>query len=250
MDFAVETLLFLFFAAAIAGFMDTLAGGGGLITVPALVVAGVPPLSALGTNKLQSSFGSGTASFVLFKHKRIHWQELKPMMLAAFIGSAVGTVIVQFIDTKILEFIIPLVLIVIATYFLASPYFKLDSGKPRISSKLYQRIILPVIGIYDGMFGPGTGSFLAVAGVSLRGLELLIATATAKPLNFATNIAALIVFIFAGQIIWLAGITMIIGQLIGAWIGSHYLFKANPKVLRIVIVMICLVMLGQYWYKH
>lgn len=250
MDFAVETLLFLFFAAAIAGFMDTLAGGGGLITVPALVVAGVPSLSALGTNKLQSSFGSGTASFVLFKHKRIHWQELKPMMLAAFIGSAVGTMIVQFIDTKILEFIIPLVLIVIATYFLASPYFKLDSGKPRISSKLYQRIILPIIGIYDGMFGPGTGSFLAVAGVSLRGLELLKATATAKPLNFATNIASLIVFIFAGQIIWLAGITMIIGQLIGAWIGSHYLFKANPKVLRIVIVMICLVMLGQYWYKH
>ena len=250
MDFAVETLLFLFFAAAIAGFMDTLAGGGGLITVPALVVAGVPPLSALGTNKLQSSFGSGTASFVLFKHKRIHWQELKPMMLAAFIGSAVGTVIVQFIDTKILELIIPLVLIVIATYFIVSPYFKLDSGKPRISSKLYQRIILPIIGIYDGMFGPGTGSFLAVAGVSLRGLELLKATATAKPLNFATNIASLIVFIFAGQIIWLAGITMIIGQLIGAWIGSHYLFKANPKVLRIVIVMICLVMLGQYWYKH
>ena len=250
MEFALETLLFLFFAAAIAGFMDTLAGGGGLITIPALVVSGVPPLAALGTNKLQSSFGSGTASFVLLKHKRIHWQELKPMMLAAFTGSAVGTIIVQFIDTNVLEFMIPLVLIVIAAYFIAAPYFKFDSSKPRVSTKLYQRIILPVIGIYDGMFGPGTGSFLAVAGVSLRGLELLKATATAKPLNFATNIASLIVFIFAGQIIWLAGITMILGQLIGAWIGSHYLFKTNPKILRIVIVMICLVMLGQYWYKH
>jgi uncharacterized membrane protein YfcA len=250
MDFAVETLLFLFFAAVIAGFMDTLAGGGGLITVPALVVAGVPPLAALGTNKLQSSFGSGTASVLLFKRKKIHWQELRPMMIAAFIGSVVGTVIVQFIDAKILGFIIPLVLVIIAAYFITAPYLKLESSKPRVSDKVYQKTVLPTIGIYDGMFGPGTGSFLAVAGVSLRGLELIKATAIAKPLNFATNIASLIVFIFAGQIIWIAGFTMIAGQMLGAWIGSHYLFKVNPKVLRILIVTICLIMLGQYWYKQ
>lgn len=250
MDFAVETLLFLFFAAAVAGFMDTLAGGGGLITIPALVVSGVPPLAALGTNKLQSSFGSGTSSFLLFKRKKIYWQELRSMMIAAFIGSVAGTVIVQFIDAKVLGFIIPLVLIIIAAYFIIAPYLKLDSTEPRMSAKLYQKTVLPVIGIYDGMFGPGTGSFLAVAGVSLRGLELIKATAIAKPLNFATNIASLIVFVFAGQIMWLAGFTMIIGQMLGAWMGSHYLFKVNPKVLRILIVTICLIMLGQYWYKQ
>lgn len=250
MEFALETLLFLFFAAAIAGFMDTLAGGGGLITIPALVVAGVPPLAALGTNKLQSSFGSGTASFFLLKHKRIHWQELRPMMIAAFLGSIAGTIAVQFINAKALGFMIPVVLIIIATYFITAPYLKIESTQARVSAGTYQKLVLPVIGVYDGMFGPGTGSFLAVAGVSLRGLELIKATATAKPLNFATNIASLIIFFFAGQIIWLAGLTMIAGQLIGAWIGSHYLFKTNPKILRIVIVMICLVMLGQYWYKH
>jgi hypothetical protein len=250
MDFSLEILLFLFFAAAVAGFMDTLAGGGGLITVPALVVSGVPPLAALGTNKLQSSFGSGTASFLLFKRKKIHWQELRPMMIAAFIGSAIGTVIVQFIDAKLLGFIIPLVLVIIATYFITAPYFKLESAKPTMSASLYQKTVLPIIGMYDGMFGPGTGSFLAVAGVSLRGLELIKATATAKPLNFATNIASLIVFIFAGQLVWVAGLTMIVGQILGAWVGSHYLFKVNPKVLRILIVTICLVMLGQYWYKQ
>jgi len=249
MDFAAETLLFLFFAAAVAGFMDTLAGGGGLITIPALVVSGVPPLAALGTNKLQSSFGSGTASFLLFKHKRIHWLELRSMMIAAFIGSVVGTVIVQFINAKVLGFMIPLVLVIIAAYFITAPYLKLESSQPRMSANTYQKAVLPVIGVYDGMFGPGTGSFLAVAGVSLRGLELIKATATAKPLNFATNIASLIVFIFAGQIIWLAGLVMIAGQFIGAWMGSHYLFKVNPKVLRILIVVICLVMLGQYAYK-
>lgn len=250
MDFAVETLIFLFFAAAVAGFMDTLAGGGGLITIPALVVSGVPPLAALGTNKLQSSFGSGTASFLLFKRKKIHWQELRPMMIAAFLGSVAGTVIVQFIDAKVLGFMIPLVLIIIAAYFISAPYLKLESTQPRMTDKLYQKTVLPVIGIYDGMFGPGTGSFFAVAGVSLRALELIKATAIAKPLNFATNIASLIVFIFAGQIMWLAGFAMIIGQVLGAWLGSHYLFKVNPKVLRILIVTICVIMLGQYWYKQ
>lgn len=250
MDFAVETLIFLFFAAAVAGFMDTLAGGGGLITIPALVVSGVPPLAALGTNKLQSSFGSGTASFLLFKRKKIYWQELRPMMIAAFLGSVAGTVILQFIDAKVLGFMIPLVLIIIAAYFITAPYLKLESTQPRMTDKLYQKTVLPGIGIYDGMFGPGTGSFFAVAGVSLRALELIKATAIAKPLNFATNIASLIVFIFAGQIMWLAGLAMIIGQVLGAWLGSHYLFKVNPKALRILIVTICVIMLGQYWYKQ
>src|SRR5690606_7438369 len=114
MDFALDVLVFLFFAAAVAGFMDTLAGGGGLITIPALVVSGVPPLAALGTNKFQSSFGSGTSSFLLFKRKKIHWAEMRPMMIAAFIGSAVGTLVVQFIDAAVLGFVIPLVLIIIA----------------------------------------------------------------------------------------------------------------------------------------
>ncbi len=250
MEIAIEVLVFLFIAAAIAGFMDTLAGGGGLITIPALVVSGVPPLASLGTNKLQSCFGSGTASFLLFKRKKIHWQELRPMMFAAFIGSVAGTVIVQFIDTRVLGFMIPLVLVIIAAYFITAPYLKLESPEPRMSAGLYQKTVLPAIGAYDGMFGPGTGSFLAVAGVSLRGLALINATAIAKPLNFATNIASLIVFIFAGQIMWLAGLTMIVGQILGAWLGSHYLFKVNPKILRILIVTICLLMLGQYWYKQ
>ncbi|WP_039914103.1 TSUP family transporter [Cellvibrio mixtus] len=250
MEFALETLLFLFFAAAIAGFLDTLAGGGGLITVPALVVAGVPPLAALGTNKLQSSIGSGTASFLLFKRKKILWPEIKALMLMAFIGSIIGSVLVQFINTKALGFIIPLVLIIIAAYFMTAPYLNLETDKPRISDRTYKNIVVPVIGAYDGMFGPGTGSFLAVSGVSLRALELIKATATAKPLNFATNIASLLVFIVAGKVMWVAGFAMMAGQMLGAWLGSHYLFKVNPKILRILIVTMCLIMLGQYGYNQ
>lgn len=250
MDFAIDTLAFLFLAAAIAGFMDTLAGGGGLITIPALVASGIPPLAALGTNKLQSSVGSATSSLLLFKRKKIHWRELHPMMSAAFIGSVIGSIAVQFMDNKVLGFVIPLVLVIIAVYFITAPYLKLESPHARMNNKVYQKTVLPLIGAYDGMFGPGTGSFFAAAGVSFRGLELIKATAIAKPLNFATNIASLIVFIFAGQIVWLAGLTMILGQMLGAWLGSHYLFKIDPKILRLLIVTICLLMLGQYFYKY
>lgn len=250
MDFALETLAFLFLAAVVAGFMDTLAGGGGLITIPALVVSGVPPLAALGTNKLQSCFGSGTSSFLLFKRKKIQWPQLSPMMLTAFIGAAIGAITVQFLDARLLGFMIPLVLLIIAIYFIAAPYFTLTNEQPRLSDNTYKNTVLPAIGFYDGMFGPGTGSFLALAGVSLRALDLIKATAIAKPLNFSTNLASLVVFILAGQIFWLAGLCMIAGQILGAWIGAHYLFKVNPKVLRILIVTICLVMLCQYAYKH
>lgn len=250
MEFSIQLLVFLFIAAAIASFMDTLAGGGGLITIPALIVAGVPPLAALGTNKLQSSMGSGTASFLLLRRKKIFWKDVKPLMLMAFAGSVVGSIIVQFVNTGALEIIIPLVLLLIAVYFISAPYFQITTSQPRLSSHAYKNTAIPLIGAYDGMFGPGTGSFFAAAGVSLRALELVKATATAKPLNFATNIASLLIFILAGQIVWAAGLVMMTGQVIGAWLGSHYLFKLDPKILRILIVTLCLVMLGQYGYRQ
>lgn len=249
MDFSFEVLALLFLVAACAGLLDTLAGGGGLITIPALVLAGVPPLAALGTNKLQGCVGTATSSFLLFKRKKIHWADLRWLMLAAFLGSAVGTVVIQFVDTAVLRFMIPCVLVVIAVYFIASPYLKFDIARPRISDAVYKKIVMPVIGAYDGMFGPGTGSFFALAGVSLRGLELIKATAIAKPLNFATNLASLAVFLIADQVLWVVGFAMMIGQVLGAWLGSHYLYRVNPALLRFIIVAVCLLMLGRYLYQ-
>jgi len=249
LDFSFEALTLLFLVAACAGLLDTLAGGGGLITIPALVLAGVPPLAALGTNKLQGCVGTATSSFLLLKRKKIHWAELRWLMLAAFLGSVIGTIVIQFVDTAVLRFMIPCVLVIIAVYFIASPYLKVDTTRPRISDSAYKKVVMPIIGGYDGMFGPGTGSFFALAGVSLRGLELVNATAIAKPLNFATNLASLAVFLIAGQVFWTAGFTMMMGQALGAWIGSHYLYKVNPALLRIIIVTVCLLMLGRYLYQ-
>jgi len=245
-EFSFNLLWLLFFVAIVAGFIDTLAGGGGLITMPALMISGVPPLTALGTNKLQGSVGSATATFMMLKHKRITWHEVKCLMLFSFAGSALGAIVVQWIDTAVLSFIIPLVLFVIAVYFSISPIPHEHEGVPRISIKLYQRTIVPVVGAYDGMFGPGAGSFFSFGGIVLRGQSLLKATATAKALNFASNIASLIVFIAAGKIVWLLGGAMMGGQVIGAWLGSHCLFKINRVYLRVIVVFMCVGMLIKY----
>lgn len=243
----METLAILFLAALVAAFIDTLAGGGGLITIPALIVSGVPAHVALGTNKLQSSIGSGTATMMMFKKGRVSWQSVKFMMLAAFLGSLAGTVAVQFIAAGMLNIAIPVVLVIIALYFLFAPPLH-ETGVCRISDSAYKKFLLPVIGWYDGMFGPGTGSFFALAGVSLRGHGLIEATAIAKTLNFATNIASLCVFLLAGKVYWQAGLIMMAGQFIGAYGGSLCLLRINPRYLRILVVIMCFTMLLRYIY--
>lgn len=244
---SLVTLTFLFFTAILASFIDTLAGGGGLITVPALIASGVPPLSTLATNKFQSSMGTATATYVmLVKTKRVLFRNVKFLMLSAFIGSTLGTIAVQFINTKVLDFAIPAILLLITIYFITAPKIKNETRKPKISNKAFQRYVVPPIGWYDGMFGPGTGSFFALAGVSLRGQNLIDSTAVAKTLNFSTNIAALFVFLLAGKVVWVIGVTMMLGQFIGAWCGSHTLLKINPQILRVLVVIVCLSMLVKY----
>lgn len=244
--FSIELLSLLFLTSVIAGLIDTLAGGGGLISLPALILSGVPPLSALGTNKLQGSMGTATATYMMLKNKKIKWHDIKPIMLMAFIGSVLGTMTIQVINSDILTFVIPLVLLCIAIYFLVSPKVTQTEAKPKLTKKHYKNTVVPFIGFYDGMFGPGTGSFFAMSGVFCRGLDIIKSTAVAKSLNFSTNIASLIVFVIAGHIVWVIGLLMMFGQIIGAWLGSHFLFKINPSYLRFLVVFMCICMLVKY----
>jgi len=245
-NYSLELLSLLFLVAVIAGLLDTLAGGGGLISIPALILSGVPPLAALGTNKLQGSMGTATATFMMLKNKKVGWDNVKYLMLTAFIGAVLGTIAVQFINADVLTFVIPIVLLFIAIYFLISPRPTETQGEPKLTNRKYKNIVIPCIGYYDGMFGPGTGSFFALSGVSCRGHDLITSTAVAKPLNFATNIASLIVFLIAGHIVWVVGILMMLGQVLGAWLGSHCLFKINPAYLRGIVVLMCSGMLIKY----
>lgn len=250
LDFSILSIdLFLLATALIAGLVDTLAGGGGLLTLPALLISGVPPLASLGTNKLQGSVGTAMATYMMFRHKRISWQSVKYFMLLSFTGSAIGAVIVQWIDVQFLSYIIPLVLFIIVVYFIIAPTSHETDHTPRISEKLFQNGVVPIIGCYDGMFGPGTGSFFSSGNAFFRGMGFVKATAYAKALNFSSNIAAFIVFMFAGQLVWKAALVMMLGQIIGAWIGSHCLIKIKPLYLRIMVVIMSLSMLIKYMFS-
>lgn len=239
----VTALLALLLVAVIAGYIDTLVGGGGLITVPALLAVGIPPLYALGTNKLQAVAGSGTASLAMLSRRKVSFKDVRWLMLAAFIGSLLGSVIVQFFDTRALDIAIPTVIVVIAFYFVLAPNHSTTAADPRIGKTSYGLTAVPGIGFYDGMFGPGTGSFLVWAGVALRGQPIVLSTMVAKTLNFATNLASLIVFVSFGKVLWTVGLVMMVGQFIGASLGAKVLMTINPTLLRYLVIAVCFVIL-------
>lgn len=249
-DFGLDLLFILFIAGGFAGFIDALAGGGGLITIPALLIAGLPPLQAIATNKLQGVAGTLTSSITVYKKKVITKQDVFLLFFASLFGATLGAFVLLFIDAEKLQIIIPIVLVSIALYFIFSP--KMDDNvktQPKISRALYRYVAVPIIGFYDGILGPGTGSFFATAGVALRGQNLIKSTSIAKFLNLASNLASLIVFIFSGDVIWLIGGVMIIGQIIGGYFGSLAIVNGGTKYIRPLIIVMCFAMTGKYIYS-
>ena len=246
MEFTNDALILLGLIAVVAGFVDSIAGGGGLITVPAMLLFQVPPINALATNKLQGSFGTATAAMTMFRRGKITLPNPRLLFLMAVLGGATGTIIVQFLSADSLQLIVPLVLTFIALYFLLAKNNAETERPPKVSNGSYSNAVVPVIGAYDGFFGPGAGSFFALAGVALRGQTLIAATANAKLLNFGSNIASLTVFILGGKVLWVIGGAMVAGQMLGAYLGSLAVINIGAKLIRPVIVLACLLMILRY----
>src|SRR3954469_2034480 len=181
----------LFATGFVAGFVDSIPGGGGLITLPVLLSLGMPAPDALGTNKLQACFGSGSATFHYSAAGLIRWRDCRDGILFTAIGAAIGSVLVLRVDPGFLRQAIPVLLIVIALYLLLKPKVGAESATARIGLLPFNVLFGLGIGFYDGFFGPGTGSFWAMAYVLLRGLDLTRATAHTKVMNFTSNIASL-----------------------------------------------------------
>lgn len=245
-----QMLLLLGAIAFAAGFIDTLAGGGGLITLPAMLLMQIPPIQAIATSKMQSTFGALVATITLIRKRQLTVSDVKLACLASLIGAALGALIVQFIDPSALDVLVPFVLISIGLYFLLAPSAGSLERKPRIGDRAYRTFVVPVIGFYDGFFGPGTGSFFSLAEVALRGRNLIRATASAKAMNLASNVASLVVFIIGGKVLWTIGAVMAIGQLIGAYLGSMALIAGGAKLIRPLIVIVCFAMVGRYLYQN
>jgi uncharacterized protein len=232
------TIALLIVAAFAAGFVDSIAGGGGLITLPALLLAGVPPVEAVATNKLQSTFGTAMSSYRYWKAGLVETKGLALNVVASGLGAALGSVSLNFIDASLLQRIIPILMIAIALYFAFGPKASDVDSHARLTPVAFAAGIVAPIGFYDGMFGPGTGSFFALGFVTLAGYGLLKATANTKILNLASNFAGLMVMIWNAQAIFAIGLPMAIGQTLGAYVGARTAIAHGATLIRPLIVIV------------
>jgi uncharacterized membrane protein YfcA len=236
---AVAALTGVAFAA---GLIDAIAGGGGLLTVPALLAAGLPPHLALGTNKGQSVFGSGSAMVKYWRSGLIDPERARVGFPLGLAGSAGGAALVLAVPAANLKPIV-LVLLAAAALFIGlrrgTPEARAAAGQPPRwkGGTVTAGLIALAIGAYDGFFGPGTGTFLIVAFVALLGDGLARASAGAKVVNFASNLAALALFAWRGVVVWPVALPMAVGQLSGAWLGAHLAVRRGDALVRRVAVL-------------
>jgi hypothetical protein len=235
--------------AVFTGFLDAIAGGGGLVMMPALLFCGLSPLHALGTNKLQSMFGTGTALSNYWRSGLVEWRRNRLTVMLVFAGAAGGALVVQAIATNLLNLIIPVLLVGAALYVLLSPRMTDDDAHQRLSSNGYAPLG-GAIGFYDGFFGPGTGTFFTTSLVALRGYGLTKATALTKLFNFTSNVASVLLFAAGGHMLWLLGLCMAAGAMLGGWLGSHTALKFGARLIRPLLVVISLAMTARLLWAY
>ncbi len=243
-------LLFLLFCTGfLSGFVDSIAGGGGLISVPVLMTTGMPAQMVLGTNKLQSSFGALSSAYNYTRNGVVDLKACIPGVIFTIIGASGGAIAVQLMNPDLIRHLVPFLLIPVFVYTLFSG--SLDSGgKAKLPGLLFFFLAGTLIGFYDGFFGPGTGSFWAAGLVFFMGMEMTHATGTTKVMNFTSNIVALSLFVVGGNVNWHAGLVMAVGCVIGARAGSGMAVKRGSRFIRPVFVTIVLITIARLFYQN
>jgi uncharacterized membrane protein YfcA len=238
----------LFGTGLAAGFVDSIAGGGGLITLPVLLSLGMGPQAALGTNKLQASFGSGSASWHYAKAKAVPLKDCLRGFLFSFLGAAVGTLLVQQRDTSFLQRAIPVLLIAVALFTLFKPELGAEERPPAMPRGWFDLVFGLGIGFYDGFFGPGTGTFWTIAFMIGLGFNMTKATGYTKVMNFASNLSSLAFFISSGSVHWVEGLVMGAGQLIGARLGAGMVISRGTQFIRPIFLSVVLALTAKLLY--
>ncbi len=237
-EIATHIALLLVLAAFVAGFIDSIAGGGGLVAVPALLLAGASPIEALATNKLQGTFGAGTALLTYARAGQVRPQDQMGMAAISAVAGAAGAMVAHLIPAEVLRIIMPVVLIGVAAFFAFKPGLTDASRVERMRPAVFAVTVVPAIAAYDGFFGPGTGSFFMMGFVLLAGFGVLKATAHTKMLNFASNIGSLLVFIPSGATWWGVGLAMAVGQIAGAWLGARVAMRVGARLIKPLLVVV------------
>jgi hypothetical protein len=240
--FKLWHLPLLFGTGVVAGFVDAVAGGGGLITLPMLLSLGLDPRHALGTNKLQGTFGSGSASWHYAQAKTFTVHDCLRGFMLSLAGAALGALAVQRVDPSFLKRAIPMLLIGVAVYTLLKPWLGAEDVHPRMGRWAFDLTFGLVLGFYDGFFGPGAGTFWTMAFMLGLGFNMTRATGYAKAMNFASNLSSLALFLWGGNVCFAAGLTMGGGQILGARIGSRMVVARGTKFIRPVFVSVVLLL--------
>jgi uncharacterized membrane protein YfcA len=238
----------LFLTGLAAGFVDSIAGGGGLITIPVLLSFGLEPATALGTNKLQATFGSGSAAAHYAWAKAVSLTECAQGFVYTLIGAGIGAVVVQRVDPTFLRRAIPVLLMGVAVYVLCKPKLGAEDRHPKMGRGWFDLLFGLGLGFYDGFFGPGTGTFWAMAYVLVLGFNLTRATAHTKVMNFASNLSSLAFFLAGGKVLFAMGLTMGVGQFVGARIGSRMVITRGTKLIRPVFLAVVITLTVKLLY--
>lgn len=243
-------LLALF--ALLAGFIDAVAGGGGLVQVPALFNA-LPAESAatvFGTNKGASIFGTGNAAWRFARRIQIPWDIALPGAASAFVFSFIGAATVAWLPKDVVRPLVLVLMIVVVVYTLLKPDFGQLQGKALAPERVraWALAVGAALGFYDGFFGPGAGSFMIFAFVGIFGLDFLRASSAAKIVNLSTNAAALSYFVPAGHVLWLIALTMAVFNIAGAFVGARLALRHGSGFVRWVFLAVSTVLIGKFGY--
>ncbi|MBR3382381.1 MAG: TSUP family transporter [Clostridia bacterium] len=224
----------------LAGFVDSVAGGGGVISLPAYLIAGLPVKLAAGTNKLANGCGTALASYKYAKSGNVDWAAAIPAGAFSLIGSAIGTSLAVMMPDKALEIVILAALPLVAVFLLFSKNLgiKEKPAPSRRKTVLLASLIGLVIGCYDGLVGPGTGTFLTLAFSAVLGYTLLRSSGCAKIANLASNVASLIVYLSHGDVLFSVGIPAIVCSMAGNYFGSRFAINGGSRRIRVVMFIV------------
>ncbi len=244
--------MLLWLAALLAGFIDAVAGGGGMVQVPALFAA-LPadvPATVFGTNKVASILGTANAAWRYARRIRVPWQIAVPAAAAAFVSSFLGAMTVAWLAKEVVRPLVLALMIVVVTYTAMKPDFGRLSRRPLSATKeRWTAVAVGVaLGFYDGFFGPGAGSFMIFAFVGLFGMDFLEASSAAKVVNLATNAAALTYFIPSGNVLWHIGLTMAVFNIAGAVLGTRLALRHGGGFVRWVFLTVSVALVAKFGY--
>ena len=240
----------LFITGLAAGFVDSIAGGGGLITIPVLLNLGMPPQEALGTNKLQATFGSASATWHYGQAGLIDFRACATGILFTAIGAGLGTWLLTRVHPDLLQQIIPWLLVSVAGYLLLQPKIGEADLHPRLGAKCFYLLFGLSLGFYDGFFGPGTGTFWALAYMLAMGFNMTRATAHTKVMNVTSNMVSLAIFLTFGHVHFGAGLCMGAGQLLGARLGTRVVLKKGTRFIRPLFITVALAITARLLWQN